>query len=78
MGGPGTFPSWFRGEEGFCPVVCPGLSLKCSVSAGTQLQTRLEGQTGTRLWKSLDAMLGSLTLLSYAEERTATGVASFR
>lgn len=40
-----------------------------------EVERRLEGQTGTRLWKTLDAMLGSLTLFSsQAEERAAKHV----
>lgn len=50
----------------------PGLPLKYSVTTGNKLERRLEGQPGTRLWKSLDAVMGSLTLVSSnAEERTA-------
>lgn len=44
------------------PTLCPGLPLKCSVPTGSELERRLEGQAETRLWKSLDAMSGSLTL----------------
>lgn len=43
--------------------MCSRLPLKSSVPTGNKLERRLERQTGTRLWKSLDSMSESLTLL---------------
>lgn len=68
-------PILVSGVRRICPTACPGLPLTCSVSAGNKLERRLEGQSGTRQWKSLDAMPGSLTLFSsQAEETTVKGI----
>lgn len=42
-----------------CPTVCPNQSLKCNVPTENGQETRLEGKSGTRLRKSLDAMSGN-------------------
>lgn len=39
-----------------CPTVCPNPSLKYNVPTENGQETRLEGKSGTKLRKSLDAV----------------------
>lgn len=64
------------GVKRVCPTVCSGLPLKYSVSIGSELERRLEGQTGTRPCVEVPGYhAGQFTLFSpQVEDRTAKGV----